>query len=249
MAASSRLVVPELLDELAADDPRAQRSRRDLQRVHHVMRSAAILRRLIAKLRLAAPPRRIIELGAGDGTLMLDVARALKSRWSEVELTLLDRVDLLTHATRDSYRRLGWRVTSSCTDVLDWARDGGADAAPYDLCVAALFLHHFDGPALERLLQGIARRADAFVACEPRRDAPSRIAAHCIGLIGANAVTRGDALKSVAAGFRGSEIAAAWGEAGAEWSVEEFRALPFTQCFTAVRRRGTVPAEAHAPHR
>jgi len=42
MAASSRLVVPELLDELTPDDPRAKRSRRDLATIHKFMRSASI---------------------------------------------------------------------------------------------------------------------------------------------------------------------------------------------------------------
>lgn len=244
MAAPSRLVVPELLDELAPDDPRAERSRRDLQTIHRFMRSVSILRNLIAKLQLAAAPRRIIELGAGDGTLMLAVARSLESRWSGVELTLLDRVDLLTDRTRDAYRRLGWHVRSLRMDVANWTLPDGQ--APYDLCLASLFLHHFDGPQLESLMKGIARRADAFVASEPRRDALGRMAALSVGLIGANAVTRGDAMKSVAAGFLGNELGAAWGHSDADWRVEEFGALPFSHCFAAVRRCRTSAGMSHA---
>ena len=105
MAASSRVVVPELLDELAPQDPRAERSRRDLRIIHKFMRSASILRRLIANLELSTPPRRIIELGAGDGTLLLAVARSLVPRWAGIELTLLDRVDLLADRTREAYAR------------------------------------------------------------------------------------------------------------------------------------------------
>jgi hypothetical protein len=244
MDASSRLVVPELLDELAVEDPRAERSRRDLRRIHKFMRSASILGRLITNLRLAAAPRRIIELGAGDGTLMLAVARVLEPRWSGVELTLLDRVDLLTDETRDAYRRLGWGVRSLCTDVMNWVRvDAGP---PYDLCLSSLFLHHFEGPRLAALLNDIAHRANAFVASEPRRDSLSRLAARGVGLIGANAVTRGDAVKSVAAGFRGKELGAAWADAGADWMTDEFRAPPFTHCFTAVRRGCTLPPRTHA---
>jgi hypothetical protein len=237
MSASSRLVVPEVLDELAADDPRAERSRRDLRRIHKFMNSTTILKRLIATLRLTAPPRRLIELGAGDGTLMLAVARSLRPRWSGVELTLLDRVDLLADDTREAYRRLGWDVRSQCMDVMNWLR---MDAeAPYDLAIASLFLHHFEGPTLESLLRGIANRANAFIASEPRRDALGRIAALSVGLIGANAVTRGDAVKSVAAGFRNQELSAVWEGAGTDWRVDEFRAPPFTHCFAAVRRCST----------
>ena len=150
MTASSRTVVPELLDELAPADPRAQRSRRDLQKIHKFMRSASILLDLIAKLELAALPRRIIELGAGDGTLMLGVARSLGSRWSGVELTFLDRVDLVTDDTREAYRRLGWDVRSLRMDAEKWVLLD--EAAPYDLCVASLFLHHFDTRELELLM-------------------------------------------------------------------------------------------------
>ncbi|HEY3850957.1 MAG TPA: class I SAM-dependent methyltransferase [Steroidobacteraceae bacterium] len=244
MAAPARLVVPELLDELAPDDPRAERSRRDLQTIHKFMRSVSILRNLIAKLNLRAAPRRIIELGAGDGTLMLAVARSLESRWSGVELTLLDRVDLLTDRTRDAYRRLGWDVRSQRVDVANWTLPDGQ--ARYDLCLTSLFLHHFDGPQLESLMKGIARRADAFVASEPRRDALGRMAALGVGLIGANAVTRGDAMKSVAAGFRGNELGAAWGHSEADWRVDEFGALPFSHCFAAVRRCRTLAGMSRA---
>ncbi len=243
MAGSSRVVVPELLDELAPEDPRAERSRRDLRTIHKFMRSASILRRLIANLELRAPPRRIIELGAGDGTLLLAVARSLVPRWAGVELTLLDRVDLLADRTREAYVRLGWEIRPVRSDVMDWARsDAGA---PYDLCFASLFLHHFEGPHLKFLMRGIARRTHAFVANEPRRDAIGRIGALAVGLTGANAVTRGDAVKSVAAGFRDDELAAAWEDAGVDWKIEEFRAAPFTHCFTAVRRGRTLAGSAH----
>jgi hypothetical protein len=237
MAASSRLVVPELLDELAPEDPRAERSRRDLRIIHKFMRTASILRRLIGNLELRAPPRRIIELGAGDGTLLLAVARSLEPRWAGVELTLLDRVDLLADRTREAYGRLGWEVRPVRSDVMDWCRSDAE--APYDLCFASLFLHHFEGPNLESLMRGIAQRTQAFIASEPRRDAISRLAALAVGLTGANAVTRGDAVKSVA-GFRNKELTAAWEDAGIDWRIEEFRAAPFTHCFTAVRRSRTL---------
>ncbi|HLZ98064.1 MAG TPA: hypothetical protein VKP66_08930, partial [Steroidobacteraceae bacterium] len=63
MSPSCRKVEPEELDGLAADDPRGRRSRRDLRRVHVAMRSISNLQRAVAALELAAPPRRILELG------------------------------------------------------------------------------------------------------------------------------------------------------------------------------------------
>lgn len=235
MAAVPRLVVPEILDELAPEDPRAQRSRRDLRKVHTFMRSPAILRRLLERVPLSASPR-LIELGAGDGTLLLRVAQRLAAPPARVELTLLDRVDLLAETTREGYRRLGWEVSVVRADALEWARRTAA--ARYDACIVSLFLHHFSDPRLKLLLQGIARHADALVCIEPRRSTLARIGARCIGVTGAGAVTRSDSLASVDAGFRGRELSQAWagaGQAGAGWTLEEFAAPPFTHCFLARR--------------
>ena len=238
MNAAPRSVVPELLDELAPDDPRARRSRGDLRRIHVAMGTAAILRRSLARLHAGAPPRRILELGAGDGTLLLRTARGLG--WRDVELTLLDRVELLDDATRDAYASLGWTVRTQRGCVLDWAREpctaagGGVSVPRYDLCVATLFLHHFDAAALATILRAVAARCDGFVAVEPRRGRLARAGSRLVVLLGANAVTRADAVTSVDAGFAGRELSSAW-PADPRWHVEERAAGPFAQCLVAAR--------------
>ena len=239
MHSRNRCVEPEVLDGLAAADPRAQRARRDLQRVHWVMRSAAILAGAVSRLELTAAPRRIIELGAGDGTLLLNLARRLRPRWAPVELTLLDRMDLVSGETRAAYAELGWRVLIERADVLDWAAT--VPARQYDLCVANLFLHHFTAAPLERLLQAAGRASDGFIACEPRRDVLARAGSRLIFALGVNAVTREDAVKSVAAGFTDHEITDAWRTANDAWRTEEFPARPFTHCFVAARASSRSP--------
>jgi hypothetical protein len=243
MSVPVRNVVPEVLDGLEADDPRGRRSRRDLQRVHAAMRSVSILRRSVAQLRLATQPHRLVELGAGDGTLLLRFARALQPRWTDVELTLLDRVDLVSEQTRAAYLRLGWRVTIESADALAWAAE--PQGRHYDLCFANLFLHHFEAAQLGLLLRGIGSRADALVACEPRRSGLARLGSRLMIFLGANDVTREDAVKSVDAGFAGEELSAAWGQAPQEWRLKEFSALPFTHCFTAVRAGAGTPGKTH----
>jgi SAM-dependent methyltransferase len=239
-----RCVLPEALDELAADDPRALKSRRDLRRVHRVMRSVAILLDAVARLRLDVPPSRVLELGAGDGTLLLRFARALRPRWRGVQLTLLDRHELVSGRTRDAYRDLGWEVTLLRTDALDWAAQ--RHGRQYDLCFANLFLHHFDSAPLAILLRAIASAADAFVACEPRRSGFARAGSRLVALLGANDVTREDAVKSVAAGFAGLELSSVWGQAVAsDWRTAEFPAMPFTHCFTAVRANARTVGGAY----
>jgi SAM-dependent methyltransferase len=243
MSARSRCVEPEVLDGLEADDPRGQRARRDLQRVHRAMRSVSILRHAVAKLQLRAQPRRVLELGAGDGSLLLRFARALRPRWSGVELTLIDRLDLVSQRTTEAYRALGWQVTVERADALAWAarqRD-----RRFDLCLANLFLHHFDAAPLATLLRGVAAAADAVVACEPRRSSAARVGSRLMIFLGANEVTREDAVKSVAAGFAGRELSAAWNAPEGEWLIDEFSALPFTHCFTAVRVGAQTASASH----
>ena len=74
MAGLARLVEPEWLDELPADDPRTQGSRRDLARINAVMFQAAIMARALA--RSCGAPKRIVDLGSGDGRFMLGVAES-----------------------------------------------------------------------------------------------------------------------------------------------------------------------------
>jgi SAM-dependent methyltransferase len=239
MTGDQRQVLPELLDELAPDDPRACRSRRDLRRVHVAMRSVSILRRAAARLHLAAPPRRLLELGAGDGTLLLRFGRGMVPEWSGIDVTLLDRQDIVSASTRAAYGELGWPVSVLCEDVMAWAR--GPQAQRYDLVVATLFLHHFDAAALTELLSAVALRADAVVVCEPRRDALARWGSRLIGLLGTNAVTREDAVTSVAAGFAGQELSALWPRGTEGWLTEEWHAWPFTHCFAAIRAAARAP--------
>lgn len=244
MKAAPRLVTAELLDDLAPTDPRAGRSRRDLQRIHRALRSVSVLREGIARLGLAAAPRSIIELGAGDGTLLLRLLRTMHPPWIGAEITLLDRHDLVTTGTRAAYRRLGCSVRILQADALEWAQTPGEQQ--YELGVATLFLHHLDGDQLPRLLAALALRTDAFVACEPRRGVLARLGSRLVGLLGANAVTRADAVKSVAAGFTGRELSTGWPDVCADWRLDEGFAWPFTHYFAAARASPHPAGARHA---
>lgn len=241
----ARVVTAETLDGLAEDDPAAMRSRRDLQRIHRVMgtrgRVVQALRSLTAS-RPAGAPLRLLELGAGDGSLMLGVARALKDEWPAVELTLLDRQNLVSNATIASYASLGWVARSQVMDVFYWAygtevavneRPVRSTSSHWDVIVANLFLHHFEGAALAALLAVIASRTGRFFACEPHRSRLALAGSHLIGAIGANAVTREDAVLSVRAGFRAQEISALWPGHDAAWTLREYSAGLFSHCFRA----------------
>lgn len=244
-----RAVAVEALDHLPVDHPAALRSRRDLRRIHYCMGSRPVLLRA---LRTAMPrpsagrPLRMLELGAGDGTLLLGVARHLAPHWPHVDLTLLDRQPLLVPQTTRAFARLGWTVRQQHADVFDWAAPWHAlshatDAAaaerapaPWDLIVTSLFLHHFADAALAGLLRAIAAATPAFVALEPRRAPLAWAGSRLVGLIGANAVTREDSVLSVRAGFRGQELSALWPPA-CGWQLREHPAHLFSHCLVAVR--------------
>jgi len=237
-AALPRRVEPEALDALAPEDASARRARRDLLRVHRAMGSRAILVRALRSA-VSRPPAdrelRVLELGCGDGLLLLRVAREL--RWPRVTLTLLDRQRAVEPATLDAYRALGWNARLDVRDVFDWTRAPFDAAASFDLIVTSLFLHHFREPALAGLLRVFADRTRAFVAYEPRRSRFALAASHLVGALGANAVTRADAVLSVHAGFRDTELQVLWPH-DAGWQVDERAAGPFGHLLVAQRTEG-----------
>lgn len=221
---NARTVTPEWLDELPAADPAAERSRRDLQRVNAWMGNA----RLIARQLAGTTATELVELGAGDGTLLLQIARRLPAGHA----TLVDRQMLLTKPVATEFRALGWSVVAVPADADDWL----AAAAPSlgRVIVANLFLHHFADEPLCRLLALIAARAGQFVACEPARTTLARIGAELLPLIGCNRVTHHDARISVAAGFTGHELTVLW-PAGGNWRIHETGANLFSHLFVARR--------------
>ena len=219
-----RTVRPEWLDELPATDPSARRSRRDLQRVNAWMGNARLIARQLAAIRTED----LVELGAGDGTLLLQVARQLPPG----RVTLVDRQALLTEPVANEFRARGWSVCVAQVDAFEWL----ATAAPGRgrVLLANLFLHHFADDQLRRLLALIAARAGWFVACEPARTALAQMGARLLPLLGCNRVTCHDARLSVAAGFVGSELSALW-PAGGDWRLTETGAHRVSHLFVARR--------------
>jgi len=232
-----RTVSPETLDDLAAQDPRARRSRRDLRRVNRIMGTSPILTRALQGERAAERPMRVLELGAGDGIVMLRVAQRLVASWPSVELTLLDRLALVEAPTLAAYARFGWTVHNLQLDVLEWAATP-LPSAPWDVIVTNLFLHHFTQAQLPGLLEAIAQRCRVFIACEPRRAMLPLIGAHLMGAIGASALTRHDAVLSVHAGFRERELSILWPREPGRWRLQERHAGAFSHLFCAARNAG-----------
>jgi hypothetical protein len=219
---AQRLLTPEILDFLSPDDPRALRSRCDLTRINWVMRQGAIM----AKTLKAFPaPRLLADLGGGDGRFLLGVAKRLG--WRNVRAVTLDRQDIVSAQTRAGFEALGWSCEVLRGDIFETL----PQLSP-DIVTANLFLHHLGDAALVSLLALVASRAKGFAACEPRRSAFALLGSQLVGAIGANDVTRHDAVASVRAGFAGKELSALWPKDD-RWILNEHGAFPFTHVFAA----------------
>ena len=213
-----RLVEPEWLDQLPAQDPRAQRSRRDLVRINALMRNASIIGGELRHHRL----RSVAEIGAGSGTLLLNSLQGVG------EITLVDRQPAVATDTLEEFQSRGWSARVVEADVFEWLAE--PREAPLDAIVANLFLHHFEPERLSLLLALLAKQTRLFIACEPRRSAFGLGGARLLGAIGCNDVTRHDAVVSVRAGFSGRELTALW---PAGWATAEAARGAFSHLFVA----------------
>jgi methyltransferase family protein len=223
-----RILEPELLDEMPADDRRAIHSRRDLQKINALMGHAGAIALMLRK----ESPRSIMELGAGDGTLLLDLAKRVAPRWKPARVVLVDRRQLLSPRTQAEFAGLSWKVEALSMDVFDWLER--PEAEPCDVTIATLFLHHFTNENLRKLLCRAACQTRLFVACEPRRSKFALAAAGLLPLIGCNSVTRHDATISVRAGFADRELSALWPHDDS-WRLTEHPQGLFSHCFMAER--------------
>lgn len=232
-----RVLTPEWLDALAADDPRARRARGDLRRINRLMGASPLLARSLDALLARTPGAPLIELGAGDGSLALHLAQRLSARWPKLSLGLLDLQPVVSDATLRGFDALGWVTRVVRADVLEWLARAPPATGPAarPIVFANLFVHHFEGARLHALLAGIADRAQAFVCLEPRRSATALLGSRLLGAIGCNDVTRHDAVVSVHAGFVAQELSLCWPDASG-WLLRETAAGLFGHRFVAVRQ-------------
>jgi hypothetical protein len=195
-----RVVVPEILDSLPAEDPRARRSRRDLRAVDAFMGNT---RWILRKIRTLTPEDgTIVELGAGEGRLASRLGGAFPRR-RIVGLDLAERppdLDGRVHWMRGDFFQ-------TLTEV-----EG-------EICAGSLVLHHFRDEALGALGRKM-RNFRILVFCEPLR---SRAALGLSALAWpfAGEVTRHDMPASIRAGFVPGELARLLGLEAGRWDWSE----------------------------
>jgi len=190
----NRIVEPELLDHLPASDPSAIRSREELLLINHLMGNQ---RWLVSQIRrFLKPGERLLELGAGDGSLAKGLITA-----GVCEAHQIVALDLAPEPP-------GWPMEAI------WLQRSVLDDEPWPeavVIVANLFLHHFEANALRCIGSKVAG-ARHFIASEPARRSlhlwQGRLLSYLADL---SPVTRHDMLVSIRAGFLGDELPATLG--------------------------------------
>ena len=152
--------------------------------------------------------------------------------WSEVNVTLLDRQNVVTPQTLAAFASLGWRAEAVVADIFDWPQT----PAPAEIVIVNEVLHHFDDARLAGLFRGIAGHARLFIAIEPRRAPWPLFCSRLLWAIGCNSITRHDATVSVRAGFVREELSALWPDKR-NWQLTEQRASWFSHLFIAQKVR------------
>jgi hypothetical protein len=230
-----RQIEVEWLDALPPAHPGAIHSRRDLQKLNVLMGNAGIVAHALREAPYVKRPQRLVELGAGDGTFLLSVARRLAPEWHGIQAVVIDRLHLLAPRTRIGFEGLGWTVRVIEADLFDWLKQERDEDREPEVIISNLLLHHFTNPQLRLLLRLVGARAQCLVACEPERNRLAFAAARLSWLIGCGRVTLHDAPVSVRAGFRGQELSDLWCPESSGWVLSEGRAGLFSHRFQACR--------------
>jgi len=201
-----RRLVPELLDSLPPDDPEAVRSRADLRRINVLMGNFRWMEHQVRQHLSSFPDGRIIELGAGDGTL----AKRLQARLPPLRYWGLD----LAPRPADLPPALHW-LQGDLFETLPALPDAPLDGS--DLIVANLFLHHLTHEQLRTL--GTLLGHGGIACSEPWRHPRNHLLGWALEATGINRVTRHDLHASIDAGFDGPELPDALGLALAGRSI------------------------------
>lgn len=198
-----RKVIPEILDSLAPDDPRAKRSRRDLGLINAIMGNY----RWLARKMLDAGAYgnfQWIETGSGDGPLARFHGRFPGT------VTGLDFAPR-PHNWPETWQWIEGDLFETLPIALTPERRAGL--------VANLFLHHFDDAMLAALGKILNERISRLYFVEPAREKIFRMLGY--GLFPfVNGVTRHDMQVSIGAGFQRGELASTLG-LDESWRVRE----------------------------
>ncbi|MEM6911542.1 MAG: hypothetical protein AAF555_08145 [Verrucomicrobiota bacterium] len=191
-----RVLTPELLDRLPSEHPDALRSRRDLRLINFFLGGERWIHDQLA----AHPDQKVVELGAGEGTLALSGQTDFRGHWTACDL----------RSAPPAWPPAWTWKEGDFFETLAGLRG--------EALVGNLILHHFDRDELAILGKEFQRFSRLFFH-EPLRRPRTASLSRLLYLFGLNRVTRHDMRVSIEAGFRGLELPEWLGLDEARWSL------------------------------
>jgi SAM-dependent methyltransferase len=158
-----------------------------------------------ARLTRHGKPVRVLDVGAGTGTLLFAIEKWAQKRRIPVELSGLDHSEVAIEEAKRTAAGEGHRVSFRLGDAraLSHVPDGGVDVA-----VTTFMLHHLPPGDVARVLSELDRvAAFDFFAFDLRRNLPALSALWAVLHVGGfEAPSRHDSLASVRRGYTPEEI-------------------------------------------
>ena len=205
MMLDRRATEPELLDRRDLDAPQVAQSLRLCATVNRFLGGTRVVRKFLEAEFRRAPtnrPLRVLDIGAGDGSIPLAVNRWARGRGRNVEWVCLERSPHAARLARQAAAAANdLRIQVIEEDILDHQPD-----EPYDCAIGSMFFHHLTDEGILALLERLRTFVSQSVlvndlercgACYRGFAAISRFLAPAV---------RHDALLSIRRGFRPGEL-------------------------------------------
>lgn len=194
------------MDDPELDPDEHRRALEAIRRVNRVSGAHRPARAALAGLAREAPGRtlRVVDLAAGGGDVLLQLARWARRRGVAVELLGCDLSPFAADLARRRFRRAGLPARFEERDVLA----GPLPAADAYLC--SLFLHHLAEADARRLLDRTAKSGAELVVVNDLARSRLGVAVAWLGtrILTGSGVARRDGVRSVRAAFTRHELQA-----------------------------------------
>lgn len=206
---TSRVLVPEVMDDPALDDPSHQQALAALTRINRLSASAAIVWPPIRQLarRLKTDRLKILDVATGAGDVPLALAKRARQAGLRLEIT---GVDVSPRAIEFARQRAKSGGEGASADVTFRQLDVLTEPLPddCDVVMCSLFLHHLETAAAERFLAAAGQAArHLVVVSDLRRSLTGWWMAYAASrLLTRSQVIHVDATRSVDAAFSMDEL-------------------------------------------